>query len=332
LPELNVFLSDHPLDSFERIYFIACGSSWHAAMAGRYYLEAIAKIPVSVELASEFRYREPFLNSRTLVVAISQSGETADTLACLEEARRFDAKIIAVCNVLESSIPRYSDVTLYTYAGPEISVASTKAFISQLLLLLLLALDWACRLRRRTDDYLERAIMALEHLPQQVENLLNRAEELKVMAGFLAPKTSAYFIARGVHYPIALEGSLKLKEISYIHAEGYPAGEMKHGPLALLESGFPVIALAPQDRVCEKMLSNIQESRARGATLLTFCTEGDKRFVEISDYLFEVPEVLWYIAPIILTVPLQLLSYYVAVARDCEVDQPRNLAKSVTVE
>ncbi|MBX7149588.1 glutamine--fructose-6-phosphate transaminase (isomerizing) [bacterium] len=317
---------------YNRIYIIACGTSWHAALAGKFYLEAIARLPVSVDTASEFRYREPFLDKDTLLISISQSGETADTLACVEEARSKGVKTISICNVIGSSLARASHATLYTHAGPEIGVASTKAFTTQLVVLLMLALNLGYRARKINRAYLQNAVKKLSHLPRLMESILARKDDVLAMAQSYFSKRDFYYIARGVHFPIALEGALKLKEISYIHAEGYSAGEMKHGPIALIEPGSPVVALAPLDRVCVKMLSNIEEVKARGASVIGFVTEGDKRFEGKCEKLFYVPKTVWYLTPILLSIPLQLLSYYIADLRGTDVDQPRNLAKSVTVE
>lgn len=318
--------------NFNRFYMVACGTSWHAALAGRYYMEAIAKISVSVDTASEFRYREPLLDKKTLLLVISQSGETADTLACVAMAREHGAKVISICNVIDSSIPRLSHATLYTNAGPEIGVASTKAFTTQLAVLLMLALSFGARKKAIDQVYLKKAIDGLSRLPRVIENLLKEKEKILKIAQKFVNSRDFYFIARGIHFPIALEGALKLKEISYVHAEGYAAGEMKHGPIALLEQNTPVVALAPKDRVCAKMISNIQEVKARGASVFVVASEGDKRFEKQNDEVFYVPDSLWYLTPLLISLPLQLLAYFVADLRGAEVDQPRNLAKSVTVE
>lgn len=317
---------------FDRFYIVACGTSWHAALAGKYYIEAMAKIPVNVDTASEFRYREPFIDKRTLLLVISQSGETADTLACVEDARQRGATVLSICNVMGSSISRQSQATLYTYAGPEIGVASTKAFTTQLTVLLMLAIYFARQNHRIDKAYEMRAVQELSQLPQKMEEMLGFNEPIREIAKKYLECRDVYYIARGVHFPIALEGALKLKEISYIHAEGYSAGEMKHGPIALLEPGVPVVALAPQDRVCTKMISNIEEVRARGASVIAIGTEGDSRFKDKCDHFLGVPKTAWYITPILVTLPLQLLAYHLADLKGTDVDQPRNLAKSVTVE
>ncbi|MDO8518838.1 MAG: glutamine--fructose-6-phosphate transaminase (isomerizing), partial [Deltaproteobacteria bacterium] len=317
---------------FERIYLIACGTSWHAAMAGKYYIEAIAKVPVNVDTASEFRYREPFVTKKTLILAISQSGETADTLACIQDAKLKGATVISICNVIDSSIPRASDATLYTHAGPEIGVASTKAFTTQLAVLLMIALYLGKKGNRIDSVYIKKAVHQLAQLPNWMEEVLAKRGEILKIAEKYHQARDFYFLARGVHFPIALEGALKLKEISYVHAEGYAAGEMKHGPIALIEEGTPVVALAPQDRVCTKMISNIQEVKARGASVIAIATVGDSRFNGDVSTVFSLPRTAWYITPFLASLPLQLLAYYVSDLKGTDVDQPRNLAKSVTVE
>lgn len=332
LPALTAVIGKFKFPFFNRFHIVACGTSWHAALAGKYFIEAIAKIPVSVDTASEFRYREPFIDKKTLLLVISQSGETADTLACVQEARKKGARVFSICNVIDSSIPRASDATMYTRAGPEIGVASTKAFTTQLTLLLLLALYFGKLNGQLPPKYIKRAVNELARLPLLMNQVLNQKDKIFEMAKKYYTARDFYFIARGVHTPIALEGALKLKEISYIHAEGYSAGEMKHGPIALIEQGTPVVALAPKDRVCEKMISNIEEVKARGASVIAVATAGDERFVEKCDSVFYLPETAWYITPILASLPLQLLAYYVADLKGTDVDQPRNLAKSVTVE
>lgn len=332
LSEIDDIFREHPLSHFNRVYLIACGTSWHAAMAGKYFIEAIARIPVSVDTASEFRYREPFVDKRTLLVAISQSGETADTLACVQEATKKGARIISICNVIDSSIPRASHASLYTNAGPEIGVASTKAFTTQLAILLMLSLSFGVQSKRIKRPYIRDAVRQFTLLPKMMEKVLSQKEKIQKIAQEYYQKKDFYYIARGVHYPIALEGALKLKEISYVHAEGYSAGEMKHGPIALIEPGTPVVALAPKDRVCAKMISNIEEVKARGASVIAIATEGEERFRGKCEHVFYVPKMAWYATPIVVSLPLQLLAYYVADLKGTDVDQPRNLAKSVTVE
>ncbi len=317
---------------FERIYLVACGTSYHAGLTGQYFFEEMAKIPTSAELASEFRYRNSILNKKTLVIAISQSGETADTLAAIKEARKKGARVLSVCNVIDSSIPRASHASVYTHAGPEIGVASTKAFTTQVLLVLLLALRMGHIRGFLSPGFVSEAIDALVRLPKQIEWVLRQDAEIATMAKKYANCRSFLYFGRGVGYPIALEGALKLKEISYIHAEGYAAGEMKHGPIALIERGVPVVVLVPKDKTYEKVLSNIEEVRARGANVIALGTQGDKNLAsKASDVLF-VPKAPWYITPILMTIPLQLLAYHTANHKGTDVDQPRNLAKSVTVE
>lgn len=332
LEEIEKLFVNRKVSFFNRVYIVACGTSWHAALAGKYLLEAMAKIPVSVDTASEFRYREPFIDEKTLLIVISQSGETADTLACVQDAKSKGSKVISICNVVDSSIPRYCDANLYTAAGPEIGVASTKAFTTQLVVLLMLALYLGRKNGKLIPLYTTHAVKALRSIPSVMEKMLEKSEEMLRLAEFYCARRDFYYIARGIHYPIALEGALKLKEISYIHAEGYSAGEMKHGPIALIEPGTPVVALAPKDRVCSKMISNIEEVKARGADVIALVTQGDKRFYGKSDHVITLPSTEWYITPIIASLPLQLLAYYIADLKGADVDQPRNLAKSVTVE
>ncbi len=332
LDGLSQLFSKSSLYDINRVYIVACGTSYHAALAGKYMIEAIAKIPVSVDTASEFRYREPFIDTRTLLIVISQSGETADTLACVHEAKNQGGRVLSICNVMESSIPRASHATLYTNAGPEMGVASTKAFTTQLVVLLMLALDFGRRTGHRDYAYIQKAIKSLVHVPQMMQSILDQNTTIQSIAEKFKDARDFYYIARGVYYPVALEGALKLKEISYIHAEGYSAGEMKHGPIALIEPGTPVVALAPEDRVCEKMISNMEELKARGARIIALVTEGDARFQGKYEDLITIPKATWYIAPILISLPLQLLAYTIADLRGTDVDQPRNLAKSVTVE
>ena len=334
--------SNIPADVFagiERIHIVACGTSWHAGLAGKFLLEEMARIPADVDYGSEFRYRNPILNSRSLVIAISQSGETADTLAAVREARAKGARILSICNVVGSMLSRESDGTLYTRSGPEIGVASTKAFTCQLAVLFLISLYLA---QLRQTIHQTRAAQLLEELtrvPQCIEKLLSYTALYEKIAKVMCKFNNSLYLGRGIQYPIALEGALKLKEISYIHAEGYPAGEMKHGPNALIDSNLPVVALAAKDSLdpksqlrYEKMISNIQEVRAREGIVIAVATEGDTHIAEIADHVIYVPELSDCLIPILLAVPLQLLAYHIAVLRGCDVDQPRNLAKSVTVE
>jgi glucosamine--fructose-6-phosphate aminotransferase (isomerizing) len=295
-------------------------------------LEEMARIPVEVEYASEFRYRNPVVDPRTLVIGISQSGETADTLAAIREAKRRGARTIGLVNVVGSTIAREVDGGIYLHAGPEVGVASTKAFTSQVAALALVALRIA-RLRNLSILQGREFIQGLRILPDQIANILARADELKELADrFLNHATNALYLGRGVNFPVALEGALKLKEISYIHAEGYPAAEMKHGPIALIDENMPVVFIAPRDAVHSKIVSNIEEVKARGGKVIALINEGDGEIERLADATFTIPETLDLLTPILTSIPLQLLSYYVAVARGCNVDQPRNLAKSVTVE
>ncbi len=318
---------------FRELKIVACGTSWHAGLVAKYWLEKLARIPTEVDIASEFRYRDPLVDNKTLVIGISQSGETADTLAALKEARRRGATLLAVCNVMESSLARLCDGVLYTHAGPEIGVASTKAFTTQLTALFLLALELAARRRSLDECRITSLIGELLRLPQALEEILERAPDLERMARRYHQFSDYLYLGRGINFPIALEGALKLKEISYIHAEGYPAGEMKHGPIALIDEEMPVVVLAPPDRHLEKVVSNFQEVIARDGRLLLFSGPGLERPAEVAaaDH-FPVAEVDEELNPLLYVVPLQLLAYYTAVLKGTDVDQPRNLAKSVTVE
>jgi glucosamine--fructose-6-phosphate aminotransferase (isomerizing) len=325
-------LSDDALKQVERIIITACGTSWHSGLIGEYMLEEMARIPVEVEYASEFRYRNPVVDTKTLVVGISQSGETADTLAAIREAKRRGARTIGVVNVVGSTIAREVDGGLYLHAGPEVGVASTKAFTSQVGALALISLRIA-RLRNLSILQGRQIIQALSRLPDQMAEILARASEVEQLAdGFLSATHNALYLGRGVNFPVALEGALKLKEISYIHAEGYPAAEMKHGPIALIDENMPVVFIAPRDAVHSKIVSNIEEVKARGGKVIALVNPGDAEIERLADATFTIPETLDLLTPILTSIPLQLLSYYVAVRRGCNVDQPRNLAKSVTVE
>ena len=333
-----------------RVYFVACGTSSHAAMAGRYWVEAIAKIPATVEIGSEVRYREPVFLPNDLIVAVSQSGETSDTLAAVKAAKAAGAKIIAVANVLDSAIPRAADGALYTHAGPEIGVASTKCFTAQLAALLMLAVFLGRRRGTCSAPEATRILNALWHVPAQMREVLARGEELKVIAKKHLRARDMLFLGRGTSFPIALEGALKLKEISYIHAEGYAAGEMKHGPIALIDEDMPVVVVCPRDVHYEKTLSNMQEVKAREGQLIAICTEGDMDVRRIATHdgapvstrgghmvinepdVFEIPAAEPEVLPLLTVLPLQLLSYYMADLKGTDVDQPRNLAKTVTVE
>ena len=320
------------LESVDRIYIIACGSAYHVGVVGKYLLEKAARIPVEVDLASEFRYRDPIVTDRTLVIVISQSGETADTLAALREAKRRGARILSIVNVIGSSIARESDDLLYTWAGPEIAVATTKAYSTQLCVIYLLAQHFANELGLTTGKEYEEFIHDISKISEQVDTLLKAKEDMQFYASKFYNVKDVFFLGRSVDYAVALEGSLKLKEISYIHSEAYAAGELKHGTISLIEDGTLVIALATQSELYEKMLSNIKEVKARGATVLAFAQEGDKTIEQVADHVFYLPKVNKALAPSLTVVPLQLFSYYVSVARGCDVDKPRNLAKSVTVE
>jgi glucosamine--fructose-6-phosphate aminotransferase (isomerizing) len=319
-----------------RVTLLACGTSWHAALVGKFILEQVSKVPAEVDYASEFRYRTPIVDPETLTVGISQSGETADTLAAFREAKRLGALPIAICNVQGSMITREAEGTLLTHAGPEIGVASTKAFTSQIVALALLALHLG-RLRETLSvDECRSLLESLARVPQLMERALMASARLDQLSRSVASARDFLYLGRGINYPIALEGALKMKEISYIHAEGYPAGEMKHGPIALIDETMPVVALCPQGRTYDKMLSNIQEVKARGGRVIAVVAEGDKQVREIldpgSDLIFDVPPVDEVWSPLLMVIPLQLLAYHTAVRAGRDVDQPRNLAKSVTVE
>ncbi|HEY3935057.1 MAG TPA: glutamine--fructose-6-phosphate transaminase (isomerizing) [Gemmatimonadales bacterium] len=324
-------LSDADALKVKRIIITACGTSWHSGLIGKHMLEELARLPTEVEYASEFRYRNPVVDSDTLVIAISQSGETADTLAAMLEAKQRGARVLGLVNVVGSTISREVDGGLYLRCGPEIGVASTKAFTSQVAALALLTLRFA---RLRTMSLLEgrRYIEALQRLPSQVRDILDRAPEVEALASRFDGMTNALYLGRGVNFPVALEGALKLKEISYIHAEGYPAAEMKHGPIALIDENMPVVVVAPRDAVHSKIVSNVQEVRARGGKVIAIVNANDEEIARLAEATFIVPETLDLLTPVLTIIPLQLLSYYVAVNRGCNVDQPRNLAKSVTVE
>ena len=319
------------LNSAQRIIFTACGTSWHAALVGEYLLEEYARIPVEVEYASEFRYRNPVIPDNTVVVAISQSGETADTLAALREAKKRGATTMGIVNVVGSTIARQTDGGVYTHTGPEIGVASTKAFSGQLTVLSLFALMMA---RRRGMSILQgrEIVAALHGLPEKVEQLLSAQELVSQIAAEYADHPNFLYLGRGAHFPVALEGALKLKEISYIHAEGYPAAEMKHGPIALIDEAMPVVVLAPNDPVYSKVVSNIEEVKARGGKVIAIVSKGDRVLGGKVDHVITVPDTIEMLQPVLTTIPLQMLAYEIAVRRGCSVDQPRNLAKSVTVE
>ncbi len=315
-----------------RIIMVACGTSWHACLVGEYLFEDLARINVEVEYASEFRYRNPIIGEDDIVIAVSQSGETADTLAALELAKSKGATILGICNVVGSSISRITDAGSYTHAGPEIGVASTKAFTAQVTVLTLMALSLAKKKGTITDAEFRTLLTELEAIPTKVEMILEKNDEIEAIAKQYKDSLNALYLGRGNSFPVALEGALKLKEISYIHAEGYPAAEMKHGPIALIDEEMPVVVIATKGPSYEKVVSNIQEVKARKGKIIAIVTEGDEQVKEIADHVIEIPETNEHLIPLLATIPLQLLSYHIALMRGCDVDQPRNLAKSVTVE
>jgi glutamine---fructose-6-phosphate transaminase (isomerizing) len=316
----------------DRILIVACGTSWHAGLVAEYFFEEFCRIPVEVEYASEFRYRNPVVREGDVVIAISQSGETADTLAAIELAKAKGAIIFGVCNVVGSSIPRATHAGAYTHAGPEIGVASTKAFTAQLTVLNMIALIVAQKKGTITEQKLHELLVEMETIPSKVEKALKLNEQIKDIADTFKDARNFLYLGRGYNFPVALEGALKLKEISYIHAEGYPAAEMKHGPIALIDEEMPVVFIATHDSSYEKIVSNIQEVKARKGRVISVVTEGDKLIPKMSEFVIEVPAIHEALMPLISVIPLQLLSYHIAVMRGCNVDQPRNLAKSVTVE
>jgi glutamine---fructose-6-phosphate transaminase (isomerizing) len=332
----EIGITDADLRSINKVVLIACGTSWHASLVGKFLIERFAGLPVEVDYGSEYRYRDFIVDRNTLLVIITQSGETADTLAALREARKKGARSLAICNVVGSMATRESEGTIYTHAGPEIGVASTKAFTSQLVALNVLALYLGQMKGTLTESDARTHLNALVQLPNQMEQALKASGVVEEVAGRYFNRSDFLYLGRGINYPIALEGALKLKEISYIHAEGYPAGEMKHGPIALIDSNMPVVSIAPNDHVFEKMLGNIQEVKARGGSVIAITTEGHdtlKRILDpAQDAIISLPRVPEMLSPIAMVLPLQLLAYYIAVRRGCDVDQPRNLAKSVTVE
>ncbi len=323
---------ERKLVNSERIIIVACGTSWHAAIVGEYLLEEFGRIPVEVEYASEFRYRNPIIGENDIVIAISQSGETADTLAAIELAKSKGATCLGICNVVGSSISRATDAGVYTHAGPEIGVASTKAFTSQVTVLLLIALLLASKRGTLPESKYQQTLYELEDIPDKIKSVLSSDEKLKYIAENVKDAPNTLYLGRGLNFPVALEGALKLKEISYIHAEGYPAAEMKHGPIALIDEDMPVFVLATNKSAYDKIVSNIQEVKARRAQVIAIVTEGDTTINEIADYTIEIPETDEAVTPLVSVIPLQLLAYHIAVMRGCNVDQPRNLAKSVTVE
>ncbi len=330
IPEIG--LKDRDLAGLNRLCFVACGSSWHAGLVGKYLVEAFARLPVEVDIASEFRYRRPVLDSRVLTVPISQSGETADTLAALREAREHGSRAVAICNVVGSSLAREADGVVYTRAGLEIGVASTKAFTAQLAAVTLLALKLGLA-RDLVDPAVVRQVAkGLLELPDLMSIVLDQSGSIRRIAERFADRDHVLYLGRGLNYPLALEGALKLKEISYIHAEGYPAGEMKHGPIALIDRRMPVVAIVPRGGTYEKMISNLEEAKARDGVVVAVATEGDREIETKADFVIPVPSSLEWLQPILMALALQLLAYHMGVLRGCDVDQPRNLAKSVTVE
>lgn len=320
------------IEQAERFIITACGTSWHSGLIGEYLIEDLARVLVEVEYASEFRYRNPIINANDVVLAISQSGETADTLAAIELAKERQALIYGICNVIGSSIARASHAGSYTHAGPEIGVASTKAFVTQITILTLIALQIAQKKGTISTSKLREILYELENIPKKIEEALKLDEQIRELAAIYKDSGNFLYLGRGYNFPVALEGALKLKEISYIHAEGYPAAEMKHGPIALIDADMPVVFLATNQSAYEKIVSNVQEVKARKGRIIAVVNKGDKQIRELADHVIEVPETEEVLSPLITIVPLQLLAYHIAILRGCNVDQPRNLAKSVTVE
>ncbi|MDR3244449.1 MAG: glutamine--fructose-6-phosphate transaminase (isomerizing) [Elusimicrobiota bacterium] len=320
------------IKGISQAHIVACGTAYYSGLVAKFLFENFCKISVDVDIASEFRYRQPVLNENSLVIFISQSGETADTLAALKLAKSKNCKTLAICNVVGSTISRQADNVLYTHCGPEIGVASTKAFTGQLAALYILALDWAQKRNTLSKDLLSKYMKELWNIPLKTSNLLKNTEQISKIAKLFANKKDFLYLGRHINYPIALEGALKLKEISYIHAEGYPAGEMKHGPIALIDENMPIVVIMPQSSVYEKILSNIEEAKARGAVIIAIASQGDILVKEHTDYQFFIPQTDEFFSPILSVIPMQLLAYHIAVSLGCDVDQPRNLAKSVTVE
>jgi glutamine---fructose-6-phosphate transaminase (isomerizing) len=316
----------------DRILIVACGTSWHAGLVAEYIIEEFARIPVEVEYASEFRYRNPIIGPKDILIAISQSGETADTLAAIKLAKERGAFVYGVCNVVGSSISRETHAGAYTHAGPEIGVASTKAFTTQITVLTLIALKLAKAKGTMSNSDFQRHLVELEMIPDKVEKALKTNDVAKEIAAIYKDAPNCLYLGRGYNFPVALEGALKLKEISYIHAEGYPAAEMKHGPIALIDESMPVVVIAPKQGHYDKVVSNIQEIKSRSGKIIAIVTQGDTQVRDLADHVIEVPDTLEALTPLLTTIPLQLLSYHIAVMRGCNVDQPRNLAKSVTVE
>ncbi len=320
------------LKKTKRIVIVACGTSWHAGLVGEYLLEDFARIPVEVEYGSEFRYRNPIINKDDFVIAISQSGETADTLAAIDISRKAGATVLGICNVVGASIPRETDAGVYTHAGPEIGVASTKAFTAQVTVLNMLAYLLGKERGFLSDEKFSMLIRELNTVPEKIQKVLEINDQIKEIAELYKNATNFLYLGRGYQFPVALEGALKLKEISYIHAEGYPAAEMKHGPIALIDKNMPVVFIATKDNTYDKIVSNIQEIKARKGIVIAVVTQGDTIIRKMADHVIEIPDIHESLSPLLSVIPLQLLSYHIAVMRGCNVDQPRNLAKSVTVE
>ncbi|MCP3776404.1 glutamine--fructose-6-phosphate transaminase (isomerizing) [Paenibacillus sp. MZ04-78.2] len=328
----EIGMTPEQIRAIRQVHIVACGTAYHAGLVGKSVIEKLARIPVETDVASEYRYRAPIITPETLVIVVSQSGETADTLAALREAKRSGARVLAITNVVGSSVAREADDVIITWAGPEIAVASTKAYTSQLIAFYLLGLYLAQTLGTVDEAYIAEVVAGLQQLPEKVESILAQADTIKAIADEVSTHDNLFFIGRGLDYAVALEGSLKLKEISYIHSEAYAAGELKHGTLALIEDGIPVIALATQDELFEKTVSNIKEVKARGAHVFGIHAEGDAELAKVVDRTFAIPATLPLLTPALSVVPLQLLAYYASLARGNDVDKPRNLAKSVTVE
>jgi glucosamine--fructose-6-phosphate aminotransferase (isomerizing) len=320
------------IDKAERFILTACGTSWHSALLGEYLIEDLARIPAEVEYASEFRYRNPIITENDVIIALSQSGETADTLAAIEMAKERQALIYGICNVIGSSIPRMSHAGSYTHAGPEIGVASTKAFSNQVVILTLIALHIAQNKGSVPTSKLRQILYELENIPKKIEEALKLDDQIREIAEIYKDSDNFLYLGRGYNFPVALEGALKLKEISYIHAEGYPAAEMKHGPIALIDENMPVVFLCTNASAYEKIISNIQEVKARKGRIIAVVNKVDDQVKALADHLIVVPETEEMLSPLVTIVPLQLLAYHIAILRGCNVDQPRNLAKSVTVE
>ncbi len=329
---IDLTLTNKYLKTINKIVIVACGTSWHAGLVSKFLLEKYTKISVEVDYASEFRYRDPIINENTLVIVISQSGETADTLAALRKVKDFGAKTVGLVNVVGSTIARESCCGVYTRAGPEIGVASTKSFTNQLTCLYLITLYIAKKIKKMNEEEAREFINYLTRIPEYVKLSLKKVEEIKIVAKEIAKSNNCLYLGRGINFPIALEGALKLKEISYIHAEGYPAAEMKHGPIALIDKNMPLVVIANKDQNYEKVISNINEVKARGGKIITIATEGDEDIKKLSDHVIYVPDVPTFVSPFVNVIIMQLLAYWVAEERGCEIDKPRNLAKSVTVE